>query len=166
MRLKNVNGSIETVVKVVASVEFRHSFNGVKRRLFEKCRDNSIQPNALVFLFEDKAQPIGICQPFGGGNEDKLILGNLTAEQAEEISNALLTEGYFDLSRLKLQKNEMILEKYKVDDGKSGAYAVATSSCFNIFTNGNGFGDGIFAQCEVPADDEEDLADEESGEDC
>lgn len=156
MRIKSINGSIKTVTEVVAAVEYRHSFNGVKRRLFEKCRDISVKANALVFMFENNAQPMGMCQTFGAGNESMLVLGNLSAEQAEEITNALLAEGYFDLTGLTFQKSRLSLDNYKVDDGQSGAYAFATNSCLCIFTNTNGFGDGIFAPCEISADDEDD----------
>ena len=164
MRLKSVNGSIETVVKVVAAVECRHNFNGTKRRLFETCKDSSIQPNALVFTFENNMQPM--CTPFGVGNEDRLVLGNLTVEQVGEITDALLTKGYFDISGLKLQKHEMTFEKYKVDEGKSGAYAYATNCVNNIFTNAMFCGNGVFVPNEFPADNEENSDGDEFGEDC
>lgn len=165
MKLKNYNGSIKTVSEVIAAVEFRHTFNGSKRRLLEPCKDGSVKPNALVFAFDDRVQPMGVFQPFGGGCEDRLVLGNLAAEKAEEIITSLLKEGYADISGIKLQKHQYALDKYVMDDGKSDAYAFSTSCPNLIFTNtANGIVD-IFNPNGVAVDgDAEDG--EEFGEDC
>lgn len=153
MRLKDANGSIKTVTEVIAAVELRHDFNGTKRRLLEPCKGSTVEPNALVFIYGGSAQqPMCMGSPFTSA-EDKLLLGNLTSEQAEEIVSSLLKDGYADISGLKMQKQQLIVDQYKTDGGQSGAYTYAANG-FSVFTNA--CMNGIFAQSEIPAEDEDD----------
>ena len=149
-----LNGSIRKVKEVIAAVEDRCTLNKEVHRLIEPCKAD-VKPNALVIIFEDESRQaaVNIGLPFGIGNDgDRLIIGNLTAKEAEDITGELLKSGYFDVSGMKHQSQQTLVEKYKMDGGKSGAYFHFCQS-FNTFTNHQ----TIFQPMVFPNSDAEDL---------
>lgn len=130
MRLKSYNGSIKNVGEVIAAVEERYVFNGVKKRSLEKCRNSSVKPNALVFVF-NKERPGEM--NFGMGMESDLLIGNLPSGVACKILDSMLTKGYADISNMEFQKVEFNERLCKFDGGKSAA--PYRQEGFNLFTN-------------------------------
>lgn len=155
MRLKSFDGSIRNVAEVTAAVEGRRMFNGAKRRLLEPCKDGSVKPNALVFSFSGgtPARMGGMCmgaEPLGG--QDRLLIGNLSAEAAGRILDSLLDDGYADISQMEFQKPKISVDMYKFDGGLSAA--PYRHGGFDIFTN-------MFGACGMP---QACMADDGSGE--
>lgn len=126
MRLRDYSGAVKNVASVVPAIEERRVFNGTNRRMIEPCRTASVKPNALVFSFADD----NIGRGFSPNPIQKLLIGNLTPETANEIINNLLTTGYADISGLKYQKEKVNYNDYVVDGGESGAYVLFNSCIF------------------------------------
>ena len=109
-------GVLREVVKSEPVCEARVKFNGGVKRVVEVAEGMDSKPTALNILFRHtEGQFLGMCC----GNE--LFIGNLKPEKVSEIQGKLLSEGFYDFSRLHYQK-AFIVDKTVFDEGVSDPY--------------------------------------------
>lgn len=157
MRIRDNRGAVREVEQVIAAVEERRVFNGTRRRMLEPVTNMSVKPNALVFIFKD-TNPVGMgCLPFpmSMGLDGKLLVGNLKSEVADRILADLTELGYADISDLGYQKEKLVVERYKFDNGASGAYCYTGYGIFQTSMPGCGAVNVFETECPDEADEDE-----------
>lgn len=115
MRVMMPNGTVVAVEKAVAIAEKRPEFNGQTVRLSAPATDIAFA-NGVAFLSQAKVQDIAM--------GDAVFVGNLQNESVREVLATLVRQEYVDLSDLRLQKTQLLVSNYVVDDGISGAYII------------------------------------------
>jgi hypothetical protein len=131
MRLKSYDGSVCNISWVKPAIEKRETFNGRTRRDFEICSNSKIKANGLVFCV-DPIQNTGMSLD---GNNNYIVIGNISAEFIDKVVNELLTDGYADVSKLDYQPEQIMPERFKFDAGVGQPYGYKTNMLWGVAFN-------------------------------
>jgi hypothetical protein len=165
MRLKSFDGSVCNISWVKPAIEKRETFNGRTRRDFEICSNSKIKGNGLVICV-DPVQNTGMSLD---GNNNYIVIGNISAEFIDKVVNELLTNGYADVSQLDYQPEQIMPERFKFDAGVGQPYGYKTNMLWGVafdhayngcLTNPIPGNSGIDP---LETDDTEDIEDTEDG---
>ncbi|MDE5909316.1 MAG: hypothetical protein K2H52_11335 [Lachnospiraceae bacterium] len=116
MQVLTPRGVLREVQKAVPICETRIDFNGRNKKFLEVAKDMEVSPTAIGLVFRNYQN--NICFP---PYENELFIGNLKTEEVKKIQQKLLSEGYYDFSRLSYQKAK-IFEKTVFDSGRTSPY--------------------------------------------
>lgn len=95
MKIMSPSGKVLKVERIVPYAEAVVQLNGNENYYTEEAKDLSVNPTGLKFYIE---KPFGMCQ------DPYVYIGNLSQEMREEIQQAMLKEGAYNLSSFAYQE--------------------------------------------------------------
>ena len=89
------SGTVASIDCVKPITERIVRFNGSRRRFIEYARDMKAEANG-VCIIRESSQGFGMCM-----GDDKIIVGNLSNEQVQEIIRQINEKGCYDFSQFR-----------------------------------------------------------------
>ena len=158
------SGTVASIDCVKPITERIVRFNGSRRRFIEYARDMKAEANG-VCIIRESSQGFGMCM-----GDDKIIVGNLSNEQVQEIIRQINEKGCYDFSQFKEYQKISGLKDLKLGS-EYPPYTSEGCMMLSVGLSGNTFGgcpfptgaqnmdDGIFGS----ASGSEDMGDDEDG---
>lgn len=115
VKILSPNGKLFICGEVTPYCETKIPFNGREKFIYEPAVDMDVNPTAIVMKTSEDLNDEKFFVPHS------LYVGNLSTEKVAEIMEKLLTDGYYDFSKLEYQKVREF-ECVSFDNGKSLPY--------------------------------------------